>query len=151
MTKKNEDQDIEIELEEEGSTDSLKLKKIKEELKTAKKERQEYLDGWQRSRAEYANLKRESEDGKGRTTEIIKSRILEDFLPALDSFEMAFKNKLAWEKVDQNWRVGVEYIYNQIKSIMEGYGLEEIDDTGKEFDPNIHVAIETEETKEEKV
>ena len=33
---------------------------------------------------------------------------------------------------------------------MEGYGLEEIDDTGKEFDPNIHVAIETEETKEEK-
>jgi molecular chaperone GrpE len=55
---------------------------------------------------------------------------------------MAFSNKEVWEKVDDNWRKGVEYIYAQMNMIFEEYGVKEIGEVGEDFDPNIHQSIE---------
>ncbi len=55
---------------------------------------------------------------------------------------MAFANREAWEKVDPNWRKGVEYIYSQMNSIFEEYGVKEIGKEGEAFDPNIHQSID---------
>ena len=35
---------------------------------------------------------------------------------------MAFKDKEAWEKVDSNWRSGVEYIHSQLVKTLEENG-----------------------------
>ena len=51
----SENEDIDFEPEDElGSVGAIKAKmqKLRDELATAKKERQEYLDGWQRAQAD---------------------------------------------------------------------------------------------------
>ena len=68
------------------------------------------------------------------------------FLVVIDSFNMAFANREAWEKVDENWRKGVEYIYNQMNTIFEEYGVKSIGEEGEVFDPNFHQSIDVVET-----
>ncbi len=55
---------------------------------------------------------------------------------------MAFANRTSWEKVDENWRKGVEYIFGQMNNIFEEYGVKEIGEVGDIFDPNMHESIE---------
>jgi molecular chaperone GrpE len=56
---------------------------------------------------------------------------------------MAFANKEAWEKVDKNWRMGVEYIHQQILKALAEYGVVPIETKiGDAFDPNIHQPID---------
>ena len=52
---------------------------------------------------------------------------------------MAFANKEAWEKVDKNWRVGVEYIHQQLLKVLADHGMQEIVvSVGDTFDPTVH-------------
>jgi len=120
-----------------------KFKKLKLELKTCQKEKNEYLTGWQKERADFANYKKQEDDRRAMLSEAMRERILTRFLSVLDSFNMAFVNKEAWEKVDENWRKGVEYIYGQMNTIFEEYGVKPIGEMGEVFDPNIHQSIES--------
>ncbi len=61
-----------------------------------------------------------------------------DLLPVLDSFDMAFKNKEAWESAPEQWRRGVEYIHTQLKTLLENNQVKIIDPLNKDFDPNEH-------------
>jgi len=72
----------------------------------------------------------------------MRERILTKFLTVLDSFNMAFANKETWEKVDENWRRGVEYIYGQMNTIFEEYGVKPIGEVGEIFNPSFHQSIE---------
>jgi len=103
-------EDIDIELEEtehEGVSTGDKLKKLRVELKESKKQSQEYLTGWQKERADFANYKSEEEKKRSERIAGMKLNLISDFFPVLDSFDMAFSNKEAWEKVDSAWRTGV--------------------------------------------
>ncbi len=68
--------------------------------------------------------------------------LVAELISVLESFEMAFANKEAWEKVDKNWRIGVEYIHSQFLKILKDYGFKEINPIGDKFDPKFHTAIE---------
>ncbi len=68
------------------------IKKLRERLKKAVEEKQEYLEGWQRSRADFANYKREEVGLYADREARIKSDFIESLLPTLDSFEMALKH-----------------------------------------------------------
>ncbi len=138
---------VEFEFNEDGEEDLKKtLKKLRNDLKEAKKEKEEYLLGWQKERADFANYKKGEEDRKANFSEAMRERILSRFLSVMDSFNMAFANKEAWEKVDENWRKGVEYIYGQMNTIFEEYGVKQVGEVGEVFDPNIHQSIEVVET-----
>ena len=143
-------EDVDMEIEDIEENIQGKLKKLKDELKKCKKERQENMNGWQRSRADYANLKTEEEKKKAHITEFIKEDVLLSFLPVLDSFDMAFANKDAWEKVDANWRTGVEHIYNQLLSVFKDNGVSDISESGISFDPELHQSVETVNTENKK-
>lgn len=123
-------------------------KKLKEKLKDCEKERKEYLDGWQRSRAEFANLKKRSEEERLKQRALGREEVLEEIFPALDSFEMAFRGEF-WAKVDSNWRRGIEYIYSQMLSSLESFGVSQIDPVGEKFDPNIHTSVESIDTDDQ--
>ncbi len=70
-------------------------------------------------------------------------------LPALDAYTMAQGNKEAWEKVDANWRTGIEYIFNQLHAVLEKEGLIVFGKEGEAFDPHIHESMEVIPTEEE--
>lgn len=137
--------DIDIEIEEteyEGVSIKNKLQKIRIDLAEAKSQAQEYLTGWQKERADFANFKAEEEKKRKERIEMLRIGLVSDFFPVLDSFDMAFSNKEAWEKVDQAWRTGVEYIHTQFMTTLEQYNVSLIDQVGVEFDPTSHEPVE---------
>ena len=138
---------LEFEFNDDGEEDLKKtLKKFRADLKICQKEKEEYLTGWQKERADFVNYKKQEEDRKSMFSESMRERILTRFLSVMDSFNMAFANKEAWEKVDSTWRKGVEYIYGDMNKIFEEYGVKSVGEVGENFDPNIHESIEMMET-----
>lgn len=123
-------------------------KRLKEKLRECNKERHEYLDGWQRVKADYINFKNREAEEKGNFLRFAREGLITDLLPVLESFHMAFSNKEAWEKVDPSWRKGVEHIHTQIKGALTSYGLTEVDPLGETFNPNEHTALGTVETQD---
>jgi molecular chaperone GrpE len=124
-------------------------KKLREELKNCRKEKEEYLTGWQRAKADYVNLQKELDSTRSNVSIIAREKMARNLMPALDSFDMAFQNKESWEKVDPNWRMGVEYIYSQFMTGLADSGIEKIDQVGVKFDPNLHHSISAVPTEKE--
>ncbi len=133
----------------EGNTVSA-TNRLKEKLKKALGEKQEYLDRWQRAQAEFANARKRDEEAKKEFAKFATENVVSDIIPVLDSFEMAMANKEQWEKADKNWRTGVEYINSQLKSALERHGLVEINPIGQPFDPARDEAVSYEPTDDEK-
>lgn len=136
---KNEDFDGIV--EEFDNADNI-VKKLREKLKKCTKEKQEYLDGWQRSKADFINYKKQEAESKKELIKFAKENFIVDLLSVLDSFDMAFANKDAWEKIDKNWRVGITHIYTQFLTILKENDLTQIDPKREEFNPEFHDSIE---------
>ncbi len=141
--------DVSFEDVDESGDSVGQVKKLKEKLKVALKEKQEYLDGWQRERADLANYKKEEEARRAGVAAMAREKIILDLMPVLDAFDMAFGNKEAWEKADKNWRMGVEYIYTQLIGVLEKHGVKQIGEVGLPFSPVMHESMETVPTDEE--
>ncbi len=136
---------------EDGDELSTKdiVKKLRADLKKARTEKEEYLTGWQRAKADYVNLQKDSEAKYKELRTMVTGNLVEDLLPVLDSFNMAMGNKEAWEKVDANWRNGVEYIHQQFLRVLADNNVTAIDQIDVAFDPTLHESIETIATEEE--
>ena len=146
-----EDDDVvEFVFNDDGEEDlKATLKKFRKDLKDAKKEKEEYLTNWQRERADFVNYKKDEATRLTRTKEVVVERFVEDLLPVLDAYDMAFSNREAWEKVDANWRMGVEYIHQQLLRVLSENGVTPIDTkVGDTFDPTKHESIETVQTED---
>lgn len=118
------------------------IKKLRAKLKATETEKQEYLIGWQRAKADSINARKREESERAEFTKFANERLIESLIPVLESFDMAMGNKDAWEKADKNWRVGVEYIASQLKKALSESGLEEINPVGQTFDHNRDEAAE---------
>src|SRR3989344_6491440 len=131
----SEDDVVEFEFNEDGEENIKKtLKKLRADLKACKKEKEEFLTGWQKERADFINYKKEEDSRKAVFSEAMRERILTRFLSVLDSFNMAVGNKGAWEKVDPNWRRGIEHIHSQLDAVFEEYGVKPVGEVGETFD-----------------
>ncbi len=144
QTKEENSSDISFEeTNDEGEIDTrTTIKKLRERIKTLESEKQEYLDLSQRTRADYANFKKEVESNRVSDRKFATKRFIEELLPVLDSYDMAQSNKEAWEKVDQNWRIGIEYIFAQLRTVLEGEGVTQFGKIGDTFDPHLHESME---------
>lgn len=133
----------------EGAPDQIK--KLKRELSETKEKCAEYLEGWQRARADLVNARKRDDESRKSFTEFAKEGIISDLLPVLDSFESAMSNTESWEKVDPNWRTGVEYIFSQLHNALETHNLVSINPLGQDFNPLEHDSIghETVEKKDD--
>jgi molecular chaperone GrpE len=118
------------------------IKTLKEKLKKAETEKLEYLTGWQRAKADLINARKRDEADRTEFMKYANEGLVGDLIPVLESFDMAIGNKESWEKVDKNWRVGVEYIYNQLKKVLGENGWKEVNPIGEKFDHNRDEAIE---------
>ena len=134
--------DVEFEAEDAPENQAhekllAKVEKLKSDLAKCNAERQEYLDGWQRMRADVANIKRDQAQAHGRSAALIKEEIIADFIPILDSFDSAMQGE-AWNDVSESWRKGIEYIRTQCESVLEKHGITSFGAVGEPFDPLLH-------------
>lgn len=155
------DEEIVYEKEKDSASDEVddfsdnskiqnKIEKLKEDLKKCQAEKQEYLDGWQRSQADFINFKKRAEESKKDFATYANEELIIELLPVLDSFDLAFKNKDAWEKIPAEWRMGVEFIYNQFKSVLSNNKVLEINPIGQKFDPKEHNSVELVDVEDKK-
>lgn len=118
-----------------------------EMLEQAQSEAAEYLDGWQRARAEFANYKkrmeRETEEARAR----ISGEVITRYLSVLDDLERALE-KAPEEKACAEWVSGIELIRQKLTTLLEAEGVETIVAEGERFDPMLHEAISYEESED---
>ena len=117
--------------------------KLKAQIKELQKKNAEIMDGWQRDKAEFINTRKRDEGDKAEFLKFAKADLISEIIPALDSFDNAMRNKEAWEKVDANWRVGIEYIRTQLLSSLQNHGLKVINPMGEMYNSSRDEAIET--------
>lgn len=126
------------------------LKKVKKRLKECEQEKLANLSGWQRAQADYVNQKNDFEKRKAEYLKLGSEKMARDLLTVMDSFQMAFANKQAWEETPENWRKGIEYIHSQLINTLKDHGIVKIEALGQEFDPARHESIEAVDTDEPK-
>lgn len=126
---------------EDGDTDAVK--KLRDKLKKCTEEKQEYLNGWQRSKADFINARKKEEEMRAELVSFAKEGLILDIITTIDNFNMAFANKDAWESVDKNWRVGMEHIHCQLLKTLEENGLKQFAPLGEEFNPMCHDSVES--------
>lgn len=125
-----------------GGETKSQIEKLKEKLKECDAKKQEYLDSWQRAQADFINTRKRDEERNKELAKYANEDLILQLIPALDSFDMAFGNKEAWEKVGKEWRTGVEYIYSQLVTILQNNGVAQIGLQEENFNPEVHEAIE---------
>lgn len=150
--KKENDENVDEEIVFENDAEFIEkdpkqaIDKLRQKLKETEAEKQEYLDGWQRAKADFINSRKRDADLQADIVKFANENLITDIIPVLDSFDMAMQNKEAWEKAPKEWRTGVEYIYNQLLSTLSQNGLKQFNPTGQIFDPKLHEAVDTIET-----
>lgn len=139
----NHEQDLVDEAVHDEDTDSAPEADEVSELEQALAERDDYLDQLRRSRAEFINYRKRSEQEKNRLGELFTSNTLAQFLPVLDDFDRAVA---AVPEKDQTsgWVAGITMIHKKLQGILERANVEPIDAVNVPFDPAIHEAVSSE-------
>jgi molecular chaperone GrpE len=97
-----------------------------------------------RARAEFDNARRRAERERSDFLQYAGMELVRDILPVLDDCERALKV----ETTDRDYAKGVELIYQRLFETLKKIGLEPIAAVGRQFDPNLHQAVERMETDE---
>ena len=134
------DDSVEIVPEDEAEAGPAALKKLREKLALAVKEKQEYLEGWQRARADFTNFKKEESRREEEHINRLKREFAESIIPTLDSFEMAFKNP-QFEKSSSDWKTGFTAIFWELRKAIEKLGIVAFSPLSEPFDPHRHEAV----------
>lgn len=117
----------------------LRIQKLKKELQACTKERKEYLDGWQRIKADYLNSKKRHDEERIHTIARAEVHFIEKLLPLCDSFDMAREHIGASDT--STLATGFTQIHSQLLSILSASQVTEISAEGEPFDPNKHEAL----------
>lgn len=130
----------------EASKEELieEINRLGQELVETRLKSDEYLDGWQRSRAEFANYRKRVERDRQQIYQDVASDIIRRYLDVIDDLERALKNKPEHGE-GAEWAVGIELIFRKMLIILESEGVEPMQAQGSQFDPNLHEAISQEE------
>ena len=128
----------------EEKTSGKKDKKEKKEKKSKKDPRdqqiEELKDRLMRQMAEFDNYRKRTEKEKSQRYEVGAKDVVEKILPVVDNFERGLAAVPEDEK-ENPFIDGMEKIYKQLMTTLEGIEVKPIEAVGKEFDPNLHNAV----------
>lgn len=119
---------------------AAQIESLKSELEAFEAKAEEYLDGWQRARAEFANYKKRINRERERIRQDAIGEVTKRYLPVLDDLERALKNRPE-EGEGAEWAGGIELVYRKMLAILESDGIVPMEAEGATFDPNYHEAI----------
>ena len=98
---------------------------------------EDLTDRLKRSMAEFDNYRKRTEKEKSSMYIIGAREIIEKILPVVDNFERG----LAQAPEGDAFADGMQMIYKQLLTTLEGLGVEAIEAVGKEFNPDFHNAV----------
>ena len=116
------------------------LDDCQQSLAVSQRQAEEYLNGWKRAKADYLNLKRETEQRQAELFQFATAGLLVELLPVYDNL------KTAWQHVPEalrsaEWVVGFEHIKNQLGELLKRAGIETMKTVGEPFNPDYHEAV----------
>ena len=133
---------------DEGSTEEVdELTALRQELEEQKAKAAEYLDGWQRARAEFANYKKRIEKEQEDIIKSANGAFITRLLPVMDDFERAFQT-LPLDLMGMTWLEGLGLVHRKLQMLLEQEGVTVIETEGRLFDPTLHQAVTHEESEE---
>jgi molecular chaperone GrpE len=117
-------------------------------------------ENWNRllhTTADFENFKKRAAREKIESAQYASSSVVQKLLPVLDNFDMALAaaqtaaatrpaGSATKDSTMASLQSGVQMIQQQLRNVLVETGLEEIDATGKPFDPNFHEAISQQES-----
>ncbi len=130
-------------LEEEAPEEACKdeVASLEEKLIDAEKKIAEYLDGWQRCQATFANYRKRTEAEQVSWRSVANAALLSRLLPIADDFDRAFQ-ALPADFEGHAWLEGFTLIRRKVDGILESENVQPIDlEPGDEFDPLYHQAV----------
>src|SRR3989344_6634459 len=95
---------------------------LKEDLEKLSKEKDEYLDGWRRTKADFINYKKEELRRLEEVAKFGNEEVIKDLISVLDSFELAISTLEANTKLEK----GLYMIKSQLEDVLRRRGLQKI-------------------------
>lgn len=117
---------------------------LQKEIDQNKDQAVEYLDSWQRERADFLNFKKRTDKDREQAHYNAIGDVVQKYLVVLDDLERALKSRPA-ELKDSTWVEGIEHIYRKLLSLLELEGVKQMIPGEDMFDPSIHEAVVQEE------
>ena len=114
------------------------------EVEQLKGERDQLLDRLARLQAEFDNARKREVKERADSRDYTISNTVEPFLGVMDNFQLALKADGTKEQL----RAGVELILKQMEDALKGLNVVPVETVGAQFDPRIHEALGSIETKE---
>jgi molecular chaperone GrpE len=120
-----------------------------EELQERAAKADEHWERLVRTTADFENFKKRAAREKQEAIKFANEGLLQKLVTVLDNFDMAL-SAAQTEKSEaaHSLQTGINMIYQQLRNVLVEAGLEEINATGKAFDPNFHEAVSQQETAE---
>jgi len=124
--------------ERETPSDSIDISR---KLEECQKQKEEYLQGWQRARADFLNYKKEEMERIGELFKYAGEEWILKILPILDNFDVVEKKLSEDLKNNENIK-GFLQVKRQLENFLKSQGVEEIKTIGERFDPNFHEIVD---------
>ena len=129
----------------EGETSEPKEEKKKGFFHKDKKDKKdekiaELNDRLIRQMAEFDNFRKRTEKEKQQMYGIGAAEVVEKLLPVVDNFERGLAAMTEEEK-NTSFAQGIELVYKQLMTTLEGMGVTVIEAVGVEFNPDFHNAV----------
>ena len=136
MSKKDKNEEQKEELRQSEETEAAEeTKEVTEDPKD--KEIATLKEQLMRNMAEYDNYRKRTAKERMELEPDITAKVVAEFLPVIDNLERALSNQCS----DENYKKGVEMIYQGFMDTLSKLGVEEIPTDGA-FDPGVHQAVQ---------
>ena len=130
-----------------GLSSEEQVESLQSSLDEMTAQAEEYLDGWQRARAEFANYKKRILKENTEIRQVARGDVIKIYLDILDDLERALGEKPT-QGEGKTWSEGIELIVQKLHNRLEAEGIKPMNPLGEEFDPNIHEALMKAESDE---
>ena len=132
-------------LDERGGSMTEELEQLAGELQIAEQRAVEAEAGWQRARADFANLKRRTQEERAEFATVASDRLLVRVLDLADDFDLAVAH-VPDDVQGTPWVDGISAIDRKLRALLEAEGITSLDAEGQPFDPQTQQAISYEDT-----
>ena len=120
------------------NTENSEETKIKELLEKCETEKEEYLNGWKRAKADLINYKKEEQERFKNFVRFSEEALLSELIKVMDSFDLGL---ISWRE-ETNEKKGMTLIRLQLEDVLKKFGLEKIKvKEGDKFNPALHECL----------
>ena len=105
------------------------------------RQNQEYLAGWQRAKADYLNLKKETDEIIGKLRQVVRAELLVEFLTYWQNLTTAISH-IPKDLTANDWAQGFIHSQRQIEDWLKNNGVKKMETIGEKFDYTKHEAVE---------